>query len=116
MAGMKYVFLLYDVDEDWEPTPEALAPWGEFDEASAKIARQVAGEALQSGHTAKVVCVRDSQTIVTDGPFIESKEQLGGFYVFDCESDAVAMRLAEMMPIAHVEVRRAVEFSAEAAK
>ena len=107
---MKYVFLLYDLDEDWEPTPEALEPWGAFDEAAAKIATQVAGEALQTGRSAKVVCVRGGQTLVTDGPFIDAKEQLGGFYVFDCESDAVAMRVAELMPIAHVEVRRAVEF------
>jgi hypothetical protein len=107
---MKYVFLLYDVDEDWEPTEEALAPWGAFDEASAKIATQVAGEALQPARTAKVVSVRDGKTLVTDGPFIEGKEQLGGCYVFDCESREVALRVAELIPIAHVEVRPAVEF------
>lgn len=107
---MKYVFLLYDLDEEWEPTEEELAPWGAFDEASAKIATQVAGEALQTGRTAKTVCVREGKTLVTDGPFIVSKEQLGGFYVFDCESHEVALKIAELIPIAHVEVRPVVEF------
>ena len=104
------MFLLYDVDEDWEPTPEVLAPWGAFDEASAVIATQVAGEALQSARTASVVSVRNGKTLVTDGPFVEGKEQLGGYYVFDCESREVALQVAALMPIAHVEVRPVVEF------
>lgn len=108
---MKYVFLLYDLDEEWEPTEEALAPWGVFDEAAAKIATQIAGEALQTGRTARTVSVRDGRTLVTDGPFIEAKEQLGGFYVFECESREVALKVAELIPIAHVEVRQAVEFA-----
>ena len=107
---MKFVFLLYDLDEEWEPTEETLAPWAAFDEASARIATQLGGEALQTGRNAKTVSVRDGRTIVTDGPFVESKEQLGGFYVFDCESREVAMQVAAMLPIAHVEVRQAVEF------
>jgi hypothetical protein len=107
---MKYMFLLFDTDEDWEPTPEVLAPWGAFDEASAKIATQVAGEALQPTRTATVVCVRDGKTLITDGPFVEGKEQLGGYYIFDCESREVALRVAELIPIAHVEVRPVVEW------
>jgi hypothetical protein len=110
---MKYLFLLYDADEDWEPTPEALEPWGAFDEASARLATQLSGEALQSGRTACVVSVRDGKTLVTDGPFIEAKEQIGGYFVFDCESRDVAHTIASMIPTAptgHVEVRPVVEF------
>ena len=107
---MKYVFLLYDLDEEWEPTEEALAPWGAFDEASGKIATQIAGEALQTGRTAKTVSVRNGGTLVTDGPFSDTKEQLGGFYIFDCKSREIALKVASMMPIAHVEVRPVVDF------
>jgi hypothetical protein len=108
---VKYVFLLYDLDEDWEPTEETMAPWAAFDEASAKIATQLGGEALQTSRNARTVCVRDGRTLVTDGPFIEAKEQLGGFYLFDCESHEVALKVAAMIPIAHVEVRQAVDFA-----
>ena len=107
---MKYVFLLYDLDEDWEPTEETMAPWAAFDEASARIATPLSGEALQTGRNARTVSVRDGKTLVTDGPFIEAKEQLGGFYVFDCESHEVALKVASMIPIAHVEVRPIVDF------
>ena len=110
---MKYAFLLYDLDEDWEPTPEVLAPWGDFDEASAKLASQVCGEALHPGRTATTVAVRDGKTVITDGPFIEAKEQLGGFYVFDCDSEEIALQIASMIPIAltgHVEVRATYDF------
>jgi hypothetical protein len=112
---MKYMFLLFDTDEDWEPTPETLAPWAAFDEAAAKIATQVGGEALQPSRTATVVSVRDGKTLITDGPFIDSKEQLGGYYVFDCASEDVALEIAALLPIAHVEVRPIVEFGPDAA-
>lgn len=110
---MKYLFLLYDAEEEWEPTPEVLAPWGAFDKASARLATQLAGEALQTSTTSRVVCVRDGKTIVTDGPFIEGKEQLGGFFLFDCESREVAQQVAAMIPTAptgHIEVRPVVDF------
>jgi hypothetical protein len=113
---MKYMFLLFDADDDWEPTPEVLAPWGAFDEASAKLAKQVSGEALQPSRTATVVSIREGKTLITDGPFIEGKEQLGGYYIFDCESGDIALQLAAMIPTAptgHVEVRPVVDFGGD---
>ena len=113
---MKYMFLLFDEEEDWEPTPEVLTPWGAFDEASAKLATQLAGEALEPSRSACVVRVRDGQTVVTDGPFIEGKEQLGGFFVFECATREIAHEIAAMIPTAptgHIEVRPIVEFSEE---
>ena len=110
---MRYLFLLYDADEDWDPTPEVMAPWGAFDEASAKLASQLGGEALQPSRTATVVSIPHGKTMITDGPFIEGKEQLGGFYIFDCETREIALQLAAMIPTAptgHVEVRPVVDF------
>ncbi len=63
--------------------------------------------------TATVVTVRDGKTITTDGPFSDTKEQLGGYYIFDCENLDVAIKLAAMIPWAptgHVEVRPVVDF------
>ena len=82
-------------------------------EDAAKIATQAAGEALHPSSTATVVSVRDGKTITTDGPFSDTKEQLGGFYVFDCENLDVAIKLASMIPWAptgHIEVRPIVDF------
>ena len=110
---MKYMLLLFNEESDGEMTPEAMAPWMKFGEDSAKLATQTAGEALHPSSTATVVSVRGGKTITTDGPFGETKEQLGGFYVFDCENLDVAIKLASMIPWAptgHVEVRPVMDF------
>jgi hypothetical protein len=60
-----------------------------------------------------VVSIRNGKTITTDGPFVETKEQIGGFYVFDCENLDVALGLAAKIPWAptgHIEVRPVMEF------
>jgi hypothetical protein len=90
------------------PDPAAMAPWVKFGENAAKVATQVAGEALQPSTTATVVSVRDGKRITTDGPFMETKEQLGGFYILDCANLDVALDLAAQVPWAptgHIEVR-----------
>ncbi len=110
---MKYMFLLFNEEIDQTPTPEVMAPWIEFGEAAAKVATQVSAEALQPTEIASVVSVRNGETIVTDGPFIDTKEQLGGFYVFDCENLDVALELAAKIPWAptgHIEVRPVMQF------
>src|SRR3712207_2017800 len=109
---MKYMFLLFNEEPSAPPPPEEMAAempkWEQFGTEAAKVATQVAGEALQPSMTATVVSVRDGKTITTDGPFVETKEQLGGFYVFDCENLDVALSLAAKVPWAptgHIEVR-----------
>jgi len=60
-----------------------------------------------------VVSVRNGDRVITDGPFIDSKEQLGGFYIFDCQNLDVALDLAAKIPWAptgHIEVRPVMEF------
>jgi hypothetical protein len=107
------MFLLFNEDVSAEPTPETMAPWIEFGEAATKVAAQVSAEALQPPETASVVSIRSGETVITDGPFIDTKEQLGGFYVFDCADLDVALELAAKIPWAptgHIEVRPVMEF------
>jgi hypothetical protein len=110
---MKYMLLLFNEESPDDMSPEAMAPWMKFGEDAKVIASQVSGEALQPSSAATVVSVRNGKTITTDGPFIDTKEQLGGFYIFDCSNLDDAIKLASMIPWAptgHIEVRPVVEF------
>jgi hypothetical protein len=110
---MKYLFLLFNEESPQDMSPDAMGPWIRFGEDAEKMATFAAGEALHPSSTATVVSVRDGKRVVTDGPFITTKEQLGGFYVYDCENLDTAMKLAEMIPWAptgHIEIRPIVDF------
>jgi hypothetical protein len=107
---MKYMFLLFNEETapSGPPDPAQMAPWIAFGENAAKVATQTSAEALMPSNAATVVSVRDGKRITTDGPFMETKEQLGGFYVFDCANLDVALDLAAQIPWAptgHIEVR-----------
>jgi hypothetical protein len=110
---VKYMFLLFNEERMEEYSADSLAPWMEFGQKSATMAKQVAGDALQPSTTATVLSVRDGKRVTTDGPFVETKEQLGGYYVFDCENLDVALDIAAMIPWAptgHIEVRPVMSF------
>jgi hypothetical protein len=73
------------------------------------------GEALQPTSTATTVRVRNDETLTTDGPFAETKEQLGGYYVVDCKDLDEAIETAARIPGARggsIEVRPIMEFPA----
>jgi hypothetical protein len=75
------------------------------------------GEALQPTATATTVRVRDGRTLTTDGPFAETKEQLGGYYLIDCKNLDEAIEVAARIPGAaqgSIEVRPVMEFPAQA--
>ena len=77
----------------------------------------MAGEALHPTSTATTVRVRDGRTLTTDGPFAETKEQLGGYYLVDCKNLDEAIQWAAKIPhasISSVEVRPVVDFSQSA--
>jgi hypothetical protein len=89
---------------------------GKFIETIKKSGELITTQALVDPSQAAVVSVRNGQPAVTDGPFLESKEYLGGFYLIDCESKERAIELAAQIPDAAirglgVEVRQ-VMFSA----
>jgi len=110
---MKYIALLYG-----EPgvgpapgTPEFMQMLGEFQSATAAMAEArilVDSSPLQPPQTATTVRVRDGKTQLSDGPLAEIKEQLGGYYILDCEDLDMALRYAAMIPSAKygsIEVR-----------
>ena len=71
------------------------------------------GEALQPVHTATTVRVRDGKTLVTEGPFAETKERLGGFYLLNCQNLDEAIELATKIPAVtngSIEIRPIMEF------
>jgi hypothetical protein len=101
---MKYLFLLYGdeagegalSDEERRAIVEAHGAFG------AELARRgslVLGEGLTGRERARVLRRRDGgRPVVTDGPFAETKEQLGGVYVVECAGDEEALELAERVP------------------
>jgi hypothetical protein len=110
---MKYIALLYgEPDAGPAPgTPEFMKMLGEFQSATAAMADAgvlVDSSPLQPPQTATTVRVRNGEAQLSDGPFAEIKEQLGGYYILDCEDLDTALRYAAAIPSAKygsVEVR-----------
>jgi len=93
---MKYIALLYgEPDAGPAPrTPELMQMLGEFQSATTATAEAgilVDSSPLQPPQTATTVRVRDGETQLSDGPFAEIKEQLGGYYILDCEDRDMAL-------------------------
>jgi hypothetical protein len=117
----EYMFMLYD-DESWydEVTPDqweiAMKLHGEFAEAVASAgAKILEGRALERTTTATTI-KRDwddmaASPVVTDGPFIETKEALGGFYLIEARDLDQALELAKICPSGNVEVRPVMDTS-----
>jgi hypothetical protein len=76
---------------------------GAFIEALKESGELIVTQALADPSQAAVVSVRNGQPAVTDGPFTESKEYLGGFYLIDCESKERAIELAARIPDAAID-------------
>ncbi len=107
---MKYAILIY--------SPENGAPDPAITEEYMQLARRettLGGEQLQSAATATTVRVADGETLTTDGPFVETKEVLGGFYLIEVDNLDDALEFAAAVPAARrggaVEVRPIVEMS-----
>ncbi len=114
----QYMLLIYG-PSDRTPTPEEMAAdmprWNSYSEALQDAGIMRAGDALHPADSATTVRVRDGETQVTDGPFAETKETLGGYYVIEVPDLDTALKYAARMPnIAYgsVEVRPVVDFSA----
>ena len=110
---MKYMALIYGNEEAWDALSEEDQQG--VTERYMALAREpvtVGGDELQDPDTATTVRVRDGETLTTDGPFAETKEQLGGYYLIDCASLDEALEFAARIPAAErgaVEVRPVVE-------
>jgi len=110
---MKYMTLLYDVEDkgpefgspEWGPY---MARWEAYHEKLVAAGIEFSGEPLQPSHTATKVKVRGGKMETMDGPFAETKEQLGGFYILDCKDLDEALKYASLCPAAEdgtIEVR-----------
>ena len=103
---MRYLLLLYEPERpaDAEIPPEQLqqqmAAYAAFTAEVQGRGLFQAGEALEPASTATTVRVRDGKTITTDGPFAETKEILGGFYLLECRDLDEASELAARIPAA----------------
>jgi hypothetical protein len=111
---MKYALLIYDDPAQWTDISEnqMKSIYGEY-MAVSELPNTTGGSQLQPADTARSVRVKDGKSIVSDGPFAETKEVLGGFYLIDAGSSAEAEEIAARIPSARmggtVEVRPLVE-------
>lgn len=114
---MKYLFLLYGNPLPEPGTPEAAAlleSWGAVTEKMGKAGVLVDCAPLQPPGASTTVRVRDGETMITDGPAAEIKEQFGGFTLIECADLDEALRWAAEVPTAAegmVEVRPLVQVS-----
>jgi hypothetical protein len=115
---MRYMALIYG-QESARPaqgSPEAEKMFGEYYAYGDEVVKAgvfKAGDALMPTQTATTVRVRDGKNLTTDGPFAETKEQLGGFYILDCKDLDEAIAWAAKIPDARsgsIEVRPLMEF------
>ncbi|HEY8871113.1 MAG TPA: YciI family protein [Candidatus Limnocylindrales bacterium] len=101
---MRYLLLIYTEEPTEAPPPEALeaqnAAYAVFTRDIRERGLFQAGEALLPSTAATTVRVRDGRTITTDGPFAETKEVLGGFYLIDGQDLDEAIDLAAKIPAA----------------
>ena len=115
---MKYLCLIYDEEKTLETMPktESDAFMGEyfaFTDGIKKSGHYLGGEALQPVQTATTVRIRNGKLSTTDGPFAETKEQLGGFYMITARDLNDAIQVASKIPSARtgsIEVRPIMEF------
>ncbi|MET0594608.1 MAG: YciI family protein [Polyangiaceae bacterium] len=115
---MQYLLLIYENEQigakmSKEQADKFMQDYFKFTDDVKKEKKYVAGEALQPVSTATTVRVRDGKAVTTDGPFAETREQLGGFYVVDAKDLDEARAIAARIPSAvhgSIEVRPIVKF------
>ena len=111
---MKYALLVYTKPGSFEALPEdeQAKVSGQY-HAVSQVPGMVGGEQLQPASTATTIRVNDGHALTTDGPFADTKEVFGGFYLLDAESIDRAIEVASQVPATwmggSVEIRPVVE-------
>ncbi|GAB2986090.1 YciI family protein [Amycolatopsis acidiphila] len=105
---MKYLLIMHMNPRIWESLTEAerqsvMEGHGKFIETIRESGELVSTEALGDPSASAVVRVRDGAPVVTDGPYLETKEYLGGYYLVDVENKERAYELAALIPDASVD-------------
>src|SRR5256885_9481554 len=119
---MKYMLLIHDDEQNWAKLSDAdrqkiYADYGQFGQSVKASGHYLAGAQLQPTTMATSVRVRDGKRLVTDGPFAETREQLGGYYLVEAKDLDEAIGIAARIPSARfgtIEVRPVVEAAARA--
>lgn len=112
---MQYLLLIYN-PTDAVAEPATHEAWMTYTARLAQSGAMVGGDALQGVETAQTVRTRDGETLVTDGPFAETREMLAGYYLIDVPDLDAALGWAAQMPNAgygSVEVRPVMAFDRE---
>jgi hypothetical protein len=110
---MQYMLLIYDNEAEMKAArtgdPDVMmAAYREFTESIQRSGNMKAGDALQPTSAATCVRIRNGKTLTTDGPFAETKEQLGGYYLIEAKDLDEATKIAARVPSAKtgtIEVR-----------
>ena len=106
---MKYVCLIYENESVRESNGDGMhQEYGVYTQEVAAAGKLLAGDALELSSTATTVRVREGETLTTDGPYAETKEQIGGYYVLDCDDLDDVLAWAAKIPGARrgaIEVR-----------
>lgn len=114
---MRYVLLIYGRESDWaamseEERGQVYQEYMAFTDSIRKSGHHLAGDPLDATPTATTVRVRNGKTVTTDGPFAETREQLGGYYVIRAKDLDEARAIAARVPSARtgsIEVRPIIE-------
>ena len=118
---MEYMLLIYGSERAWQSVSEEdlnalYAEYGKLTDDLREQGKLISSNELQPTSTATSVRVRDGETLVTDGPFADTKEVLGGYYLIEAESLDEALEWATRIPNARdgvIEVRPVVMRNAE---
>jgi hypothetical protein len=102
-STMKYMLLIYGNDREWQGLPQSetgqrMAAYRAYTEALTKAGALVAGDRLQHTHTATTVRVEGGKTQVLNGPYAETREQLGGYYIIEAADLDAALSWAARCP------------------
>ncbi len=104
---MEYLLLIYAKEADHNNLSQAdlatmYQDYGRFTQSIVESKNFMAGHRLEDVATATTVRIRDGKRVVTDGPFAETREQLGGFYMIQAKDLDEALAIAERIPSARV--------------
>ncbi|HEV3038839.1 MAG TPA: YciI family protein [Candidatus Angelobacter sp.] len=113
---MQYLLLIYSAESDWEKhsEPERQKIYSQYRELVQSLKQSgnhLGGHELQPISTATTVRIRNGKKSTTDGPFAETKEQLGGYFLVEAKDLDEAMTIAARIPSVHtgsIEVRPVV--------
>ncbi len=116
---MRYLCLIYENEKTYETMPKeqsdaVMAEYGAYTQGIKDSGHYIGGNALQPTPAATTLRVRNGKVSTTDGPFAETKEQLGGYYLIDAKDLNDAIQVASKIPSAKfgsIEVRPIQEFN-----